>query len=115
MARLGIIAGAGGLPAALAATDPDALCIAFEGAEVALPEARLDRHRIERLGAMFDALRAGGVSRIVMAGAMARQTFDPTALDAETTGLRPTAMAALGEGRAPLFATHRPPVRDRGV
>ena len=114
MARLGIIAGAGGLPAALAATDPDALCIAFEGAEVALPEARLDRHRIERLGAMFDALRAGGVSRIVMAGAMARPTFDPTALDAETTGLLPTLMAAMGQGDDHLLRTIITMFEDRG-
>ena len=31
--RLGIIAGSGGLPAALAAAAPEAHCIAFEGAE----------------------------------------------------------------------------------
>lgn len=105
MARLGIIAGSGGLPAALAKADPDAMVIAFHGATVDLPEDRIARHRIEALGAMFKALTDGGVSRIVMAGAMARPSFDPAALDAETTALLPGLMAAMGQGDDHLLRT----------
>ena len=72
MSRLGIIAGGGALPAALAAADPDALCVAFSGAEIALPETRIQRHRMEHLGALFYALREAGVTRVVLAGAMSR-------------------------------------------
>ncbi|WP_375173186.1 LpxI family protein [Pseudooceanicola sp.] len=96
--RLAIIAGGGGLPAALAAADPGACCIAFEGAEVTLPEDRVSRHRMERLGDLFAALRAEGVSRVVMAGAMSRPAFDPAALDVTTTGLLPHLMAAMQQG-----------------
>jgi DUF1009 family protein len=96
--RLAIIAGGGGLPAALAEADPSALCIAFEGAEVALPETRVTRHRMERLGDLFDALNAEGVTRVVMAGAMARPSFDPALLDVTTTGLLPHLMAAMQQG-----------------
>ncbi|WP_163849735.1 UDP-2,3-diacylglucosamine diphosphatase LpxI domain-containing protein [Pseudooceanicola aestuarii] len=96
--RLGVIAGAGALPAALAAADPQALCIAFEGADVALPEDRLFRHRIERLGGVFDALRAGGVTRVVLAGAMARPALDPAALDPVMQALAPRLLAAMQGG-----------------
>ncbi|KGM46795.1 LpxI family protein [Pseudooceanicola atlanticus] len=96
--RLGIIAGSGGLPAALAAAAPEAHCIAFEGAEVALDEDRLDRHRIERLGGVFAALKEAGVDRVVMAGAMSRPSFDPTAMDAEMMALMPRLAPALQGG-----------------
>ncbi|GGE27053.1 phosphatidate cytidylyltransferase [Primorskyibacter flagellatus] len=98
MSRLGIIAGGGALPAALAAADPDALCIAFAGAEVAVPEARIQRHRMEHLGALFSALRAAGVTRVVLAGAMSRPALDPAALDPVMTALAPRIMAAMQGG-----------------
>lgn len=98
MARLGIIAGSGGLPAALAAADPDACCIAFEGAEVALPEQRIERHRVEKLGALFESLRAADVTRVVMAGAMSRPDFDPAQFDPATIAILPRLAAAIQQG-----------------
>ncbi|WP_136635360.1 LpxI family protein [Pseudooceanicola onchidii] len=98
MARLGIIAGGGGLPVALAAADPGAQCVGFEGIATDLPSDRLQMHRFERLGALFDALRGAGVTRVVMAGAMSRPAFDPAALDPVTTALLPRLTAAMQQG-----------------
>ena len=98
MSRLGIIAGGGALPAALAAADPDALCVAFSGAEIALPETRIQRHRMEHLGALFYALREAGVTRVVLAGAMSRPALDPAALDPVMAALAPRIMAAMQGG-----------------
>lgn len=98
MARLGIIAGSGNLPAVLAQADPEASVIAFEGGEVALSEDRIERHRIEALGAMFEALRGAGVTKVVMAGAMSRPDFDPARLDPVTQTLLPTIFAAMQQG-----------------
>ena len=98
MSRLGIIAGGGALPVALAAADPAAHCVAFAGAEVALPEAKVERHRLERLGGLFDALRAAGVSRVVMAGAMTRPELDHSALDPVMLSLMPRLAQAMQGG-----------------
>lgn len=98
MARTGIIAGGGGLPLALATALPDAHVIAFDGTEVAVPEDRIARHRIEKLGGVFDALRAAGVTRVVMAGAMSRPALDPAALDPVMMALAPRIMMAMQGG-----------------
>lgn len=98
MARTGIIVGGGGLPVALAQALPDAHCIAFAGAEVAVAEGRLDRHRIEHLGSVFQALRGAGVTQVVMAGAMSRPALDPTALDPVMMALAPRIMMAMQGG-----------------
>lgn len=98
MAHTGIIVGGGGLPVALAQALPDAHCIAFAGAEVAVAEDRLDRHRIEHLGSVFQALRGAGVTQVVMAGAMSRPALDPTALDPVMMALAPRIMMAMQGG-----------------
>ncbi|MEC7300770.1 MAG: UDP-2,3-diacylglucosamine diphosphatase LpxI [Pseudomonadota bacterium] len=77
---------------------PDAHVVAFEGAQVVVPEDRLDRHRIENLGGVFDALRTAGVSRVVMAGAMSRPALDPAALDPVMLALAPRIMMAMQGG-----------------
>lgn len=96
--RLGIIAGLGGLPAALLAANPDALCVGFEGADLDLRDDQVTCYRIEHLGALFDGLRAGGVTRVVMAGRVDRPAMDPAQLDPLTLSLAPRIMAAIQSG-----------------
>jgi len=97
-AGIGIIAGGGGLPRALADALPDATCIAFQGAEVQITEDRLARHRVEHLGGLFTALRDAGVTQVVMAGAMSRPALDPSALDPVMMALAPRIMGAMQGG-----------------
>ncbi len=80
MARLAILAGSGGLPPRLAAVDPEALRIGFEGVPQDLPEP-VQSFRYEHMGTLFDALKTQGVTDVVMAGAMSRPPLDPTAFD----------------------------------
>ena len=114
MARLGIIAGTGILPSALAEATPDAHVVAFEGAEVAVPETRLDRHRIERLGGLFDALRGAGVTEVVMGGGMSRPEFDPSRLDPVTMSLLPRIAGAMQQGDDALLRTVIAIVEEQG-
>ncbi|WP_407493136.1 LpxI family protein [Pseudooceanicola sp. MF1-13] len=95
---IGIIAGGGGLPRALAEALPEATCIAFEGAEVQIDEARLTRHRVEKLGGLFEALRNAQVTRVVMAGAMSRPALDPAQLDPVMMALAPRILQAMQGG-----------------
>jgi DUF1009 family protein len=115
MARLAIIGGGGALPAALAAADPEALCIAFEGIETQLPADRLQSHRFERLGGLFDALKAQGVTQLVMAGGMSRPEFDPTLLDPVTMGLLPGLMGAMQQGDDHLLRAIIAVFEDQGI
>lgn len=91
-----IIAGAGALPGLLLAAGPARLVV-FDGIEVAAEGPRIPA-RFERLGALFDDLRAAGVTELCLAGAMARRALDPAALDAKTLALAPRLMAAQGRG-----------------
>lgn len=102
--RLAIIACDGALPVALAEAVPGALTITLEG--IASPlEGRSDRHRLERIGALFAAMRAAGVDRVVFAGALTRPAFDPALFDAEMAALAPRLMAALSKGDDGLLRT----------
>lgn len=94
--RLAIIAGGGRLPVRLAEAEPGAFLVSFEGTPCELPEARLTRFRFEKLGGLFDRLRAEGVERIVMAGGMARPQLDMKQVDRKVMMLAPKLMAALG-------------------
>lgn len=69
--RLAILAGSGILPRLIQDIKSNCLAISFQGVEHSMAEP-VAIHRVERLGAMFDALRAGGVTHVVMAGAMQR-------------------------------------------
>lgn len=95
--RLAILAGDGALPVELAAAHPDALCVTFEGVAHQLTNAA-ESHRFERLGEMFEALKAQGVTRIVMAGSMSRPPLDPAAMDPLMISLAPRLMAAMQGG-----------------
>tara|TARA_R110000868_G_scaffold408790_3_gene692754 strand:- start:128869 stop:129744 length:876 start_codon:yes stop_codon:yes gene_type:complete len=97
--RLGIIAGGGTLPVLLADAYPDAYCLTFEGTDCALPDEILTRYRYEKLGSVFTALRAEGITRIVMAGATTRPHLDMKQLDFTVMSLAPRVMKAMGTGR----------------
>ena len=95
--RLAILAGSGILPRLIQDFKSNCLAISFQGVEHSMAEP-VAIHRVERLGAMFDALRAGGVTHVVMAGAMQRPRFDASQLDPFTAALLPDLAAAMGQG-----------------
>ncbi|NIZ08850.1 LpxI family protein [Pseudooceanicola sp. HF7] len=97
--RLAVIAGAGGLPVKLAEAYGEAFFVSLAGVDCDLSEEQLSRFRFEQLGAMFQALEAAGVKRVVMAGAMSRPDFDPAAMDQKMQLLAPRLGAAMAEGR----------------
>jgi DUF1009 family protein len=97
MSRTAIIAGAGRLPAAVAAELHRPLICAFDGftPEGIIPDLRF---RIERLVPLFDALRAADVDTVTFAGAVQRPRLDPAMFDAATAQLVPRLIAAMGQG-----------------
>lgn len=97
MTRLAILAGAGDLPVRLADCHPEAYRVAFDGVEHALSDVSAT-HRFERMGALFEDLRAQGVGRVVMAGAMSRPPLDPVQFDPVMQGLAPRLIAAMQGG-----------------
>ncbi|MBY5974514.1 UDP-2,3-diacylglucosamine diphosphatase LpxI [Ferrimonas balearica] len=96
--RLAIIAGAGALPVALAEAEPKAFLVSLAGIACDLPEERLTRYRFEKLGSLFRGLKDAGVTRVVLAGSLARPDFDKTALDAKMLMLAPRLLKAMGQG-----------------
>lgn len=95
---LGLIAGRGALPKAVAeAAEGKVFVAALEGFD---PEGLTPdlRFRIERLGSLSPRLRQAGVSRLCMAGAIDRPAIDPTKFDAATLPLIPRMMSALKSG-----------------
>lgn len=102
--RLAIIAFSGTLPAELARAETGAMIITLEGCPSDL-EARSERHRFEKIGALFSAMKAGGVDRVVFAGALSRPVLDPSQFDAEMAALAPRLMAALSRGDDGLLRT----------
>ncbi len=97
MSDLAILSGAGALPVMLAEACPGAARVVFRGVEHAMPSP-VAEHRFEKLGELFDDLKARGVSRIVLAGAMSRPALDPSALDPFMMQLAPRLMAAMQGG-----------------
>lgn len=95
--RLAILACGGALPVRLAEAYPDALCYTLKGVPHELGD-RAEEHQVEKLGGLFASMKAAGVERMVMAGALTRPALDPTALDAETMQLVPRIMAAMQGG-----------------
>lgn len=100
---IALIAGTGDLPGVLAARlvaagDPPLIC-ALAGFAPRVPAQlpRLD-FRIETLGSLLAALKARGVTRICMAGAVRRPVIDPAAVDAATRPLIGTLVAAMAQG-----------------
>ncbi|HGG04187.1 MAG TPA: LpxI family protein [Aliiroseovarius sp.] len=97
--RLAIIAGTGDLPVAIARADGDALFVTFEGAGVEVPDGLGHlAASFEKLGALFEGLRAQSVSEVVFAGAMSRPMPDATRFDEKTAALMPGLIQAMGQG-----------------
>ena len=94
--RLGILACGGALPLRIAEAHPQAMRLALEG--VPTQVADVEVHRIEKIGGLFEAMRAGGVTRVVFAGALARPPLDPTQFDAAMMQIAPRLMGAIQGG-----------------
>jgi hypothetical protein len=95
---LAVIAGSGPLPAEVIRALPEALFVRIEGVEARNPGAPEIAARFERLGALFDDLRAHRVQRLCLAGAMARPALDPLAFDPKMTALAPRLAEAMRGG-----------------
>ena len=98
MTALALIAGAGGLPAAVAAScaQPPLVCspVGVDPLGVAVDL----RFSFERLAPFLRDLSARGVSQVVLAGAVHRPRLDPALVDRETALLIPDFLAALQGG-----------------
>lgn len=96
--RTAIIAGRGGLPAALACAMAEPPLVAaldgFSPDGLAVDLA----FRVERLVPFLRALEDRGVGRVVFAGAVQRPRLDPALLDAATAELLPRLMQAMAAG-----------------
>lgn len=98
MTRTAIIAGAGGLPAALmAAMEARPFVAALEGFAPAGVTPDL-WFRVERLVPFLRALEDEGVSRVCFAGAVQRPRLDPALFDPDTAAMVPRLLAAMGQG-----------------
>ncbi|MFV2034837.1 MAG: LpxI family protein [Halocynthiibacter sp.] len=96
--HLAVIAGAGVLPGLLLRAWPDALLVKISGIAVEADATNTLAARFEQLGALFDNLKAAGISRVVFAGSMTRPKLDERAFDAVTRALAPRIMAAMAGG-----------------
>lgn len=95
---LALIAGTGALPTEVArAVSPQPLVCALEGHEPDRLEVDLP-FRLETLGGLLAELKARGVTRVCLAGAIRRPQVDPAAIDAATLPLVPVLMQALQSG-----------------
>lgn len=98
MSPVALIAGAGTLPAALAAhlAQPALIC-APEGVMPAGLGVDL-AFRFERLAPFLRALKDRGIARVVLAGAIHRPVLDPSLFDRETAAFVPDLVAAMQGG-----------------
>lgn len=113
MSARAVIAGQGVLPGLLLAAGPAHL-VSFAGVPVTTQaEARIEA-RFERLGQLFDDLRAADVTEVCFAGAMTRPPLDPGQMDAETMALAPRLMQAMGKGDDALLRDVAAVFEERG-
>ncbi len=97
MGGLAILSGNGALPVTLAARFPDAHRVVFDGVDHIM-QPPLRTHRFEKMGALFDDLRAVGVTRVVMAGGLGRPALNPADFDAGMMAIAPRLLPALSSG-----------------
>ena len=102
--RLAILACAGDLPVLLHEHVPDAMVITLQGIESAL-EPVSHRHSLEKIGALFDAMKAEGVTDMIFAGALTRPAFNPAEFDPQMMAIAPRLMAAMSLGDDGLLRT----------
>lgn len=95
--RTAIVAGRGGLPAAVAAASDAPLVAALDGfaPEGLRPDMTF---RVERLVPFLTALLDAGVGRVVFAGAVSRPRLDPALFDPATAQMVPRLLAAMQAG-----------------
>jgi len=96
--RLAILAGQGALPQTLSAANVGALFVSFEGVDVEIPTPHHLAASFNSFGALFDGLKAAGITTLTFAGAMSRPALDPSRFDAKTIALAPRLMAAMAGG-----------------
>lgn len=95
--KLAILACGGALPLQIADAYPDAKCFSLKGIPHRLGD-RAEEHQIEKMGALFAAMKAAEIERFVLAGGLVRPTLTPADMDAETLKIAPRLMAALQQG-----------------
>lgn len=95
--QLAILACGGALPVMLAQAYPEAMQITLKGIPSRLSETS-QSFQLEKFGALFEAMRAEGVSRMVFAGDLARPPLNPAEFDATMMRLAPGLMQAVGQG-----------------
>lgn len=98
MSRLALIAGQGGLPAALAASLPEKpLVCALDGftpANLAVDQV----FRVERLALFLRLLEDQGITQVIFAGAVQRPRLDPSLFDPQTAQMVPRLLSAMQAG-----------------
>ena len=102
--KLAILACDGGLPVEITKANPDAMVITLDGIPSRLKD-QSERHRLEKIGTLFQAMQDAGVTRMVFAGSLARPTLDPSQFDAQMAALAPRLMMALSKGDDGLLRT----------
>lgn len=97
MSRTAIIAGQGGLPAALAKVLDEPIVAALDGF---MPTGIVPGivFRLERLALFLQELHQRGVERVIFAGAVRRPRLDPSLFDPATARLVPRLLAAMQGG-----------------
>jgi DUF1009 family protein len=98
MTRTAIIAGAGGLPAALVAAlaeRPHVAALDGFAPSGLVPDITF---RVERLIPFLRHLEDAGVTRVCFAGAVQRPRLDPSLFDPDTAQIVPRLLAAMGQG-----------------
>ncbi|MDH3264087.1 MAG: UDP-2,3-diacylglucosamine diphosphatase LpxI [Paracoccaceae bacterium] len=96
--RLAVIAGEGALPGAVVEANHGAWFVRIEGVEAHNPGAPEIGATFERLGQLFDDLRANGIEEVCLAGSMVRPALDPLAFDPKMQALAPRLMDAMKGG-----------------
>lgn len=96
--HLAVIAGEGALPGAVVEANHGAWFVRIEGVEAHNPGAPEIAANFERLGRLFDDLRANGIEQVCLAGAMTRPALDPMAFDPKMQALAPRLGEAMKGG-----------------
>ena len=95
--KLAILACDGALPVQIARAYPDAMILTLKGVPHQMGDVTAE-FPIEKLGQVFEALKDGGIERLVFAGSLARPAMDPGAFDAVMMSVAPRLLAAMQQG-----------------
>lgn len=95
--RLAILACGGALPTRLAEAHPGAMQITLRGIPSELA-GTAQEFALERIGTLFAAMKAEGITRMVFAGTLTRPALNPAEFDTAMMGIAPRLMMALPQG-----------------